>query len=182
MIRHAFIFLACIFFNHFALAHSGGLDGFGCHNKSSDSTYHCHQGLPLLFDKKAFGEDFFNLSLAGKLGGQTEVTFDYEYAKFGNTKLVGSIRVDVVTDDYVIEGGLDKRSSLDSIQQAVFASTIADRKPAVAIYDTDGVWGKYEHRIWVAAKELGVRFIWFKDFEAIDVDPNAADPATGTKL
>ena len=182
MIRHAFIFLACIFFNHFALAHSGGLDGFGCHNKSSDGTYHCHQGLPFLFDKKAFGEDFFNLSLAGKLGGQTEVTFDYEYAKFGNTKLVGSIRVDVVTDEYVIEGGLDKRSSLDSIQQAVFASTIADRKPAVAIYDTDGVWGKYEHRIWVAANELGVRFIWFKDFEVINVDPLTADPGTGTKL
>ena len=165
-----------------AWSHGGGLDSLGCHKKSSDGTYHCHQGLPFLFDKKAFGEDFFNLSLAGKLGGQTEVTFDYEYAKFGNTKLVGSIRVDVVTDDYVIEGGLDKRSSLDSIQQAVFASTIADRKPAVAIYDTDGVWGKYEHRSWFAAKELGVRFIWFKDFEAIDVDPNAADPATGTKL
>jgi len=31
----------------------------------------------------------YHLSLAGKLGGQTEVTFDYEYAKFGNTKLVG---------------------------------------------------------------------------------------------
>ena len=69
------------------------------------------------------------------------VTFDYEYAKFGNTKLVGSIRVDVVTDEYVIEGGLDKRSSLDSIQQAVFASTIADRKPAVAIM-TQTVSGK----------------------------------------
>ena len=165
-----------------AWSHGGGLDSLGCHKRSSDGSYHCHQGLPFLLDKKAFGEDFFNLSLAGKLGGQTEVTFDSEYAKFGNTKLVGSIRVDVVTDDYVIEGGLDKRSSLDSIQQAVFASTIADRKPAVAIYDTDGVWGKYEHRIWVAAKELGVRFIWFKNFEAIDVDPNAADPATGTKL
>ena len=165
-----------------AWSHGGGLDSLGCHKKSSDGTYHCHQGLQFLFDKKAFGEDFFNLSLAGKLGGQTEVSFDYEYAKFGNTKLVGSIRVDVVTDEYVIEGGLDKRSSLDSIQQAVFASTIVDRKPAVAIYDTDGVWGKYEHRIWVAAKELGVRFIWFKDFEVIDVDPLTAEPGAGTKL
>ena len=88
----------------------------------------------------------------------------------------------MVTDEYVIEGGLDKRSSLNSIQQAVFASTIVDRKPAVAIYDTDGVWGKYEHRIWVAAKELGVRFIWFKDFEVIDVDPLTAEPGAGTKL
>lgn len=181
MMHHAFIFLTFIFFNHFAWAHSGELDGFSCHNKSSDGTYHCHQGLPLPFDKKAFGEGFFNPS-AGKLGGQAEMKFDYEDAKFGNTKLVGSIRADVVKDNYVIEGGLDKRSSLDSIQQAVFASNIADRKLAVAVYYKDGVWEKYEHRIWVAAKELGLQFIWFKDFEAFDVDPNAADPATGTKL
>ena len=37
----------------------------------------------------------------------------------------------MVTDEYVIEGGLDKRGSLDGIQQTVFASTIVDRKPAV---------------------------------------------------
>ena len=53
-----------------------------------------------------------------------------------------------MTDEYVIEGGLDKRSSLHSAQQAVFAATLTDKKPAVAIYDNDGQWGKYEHRIW----------------------------------
>ena len=40
------------------------------------------------------------------------------------TSRIASIRIDIVTDQYVIEGGLDKRSSLDSIQQAVFASTL----------------------------------------------------------
>ena len=69
-----------------------------------------------------------------------------------------------------IEGGKDKRSSLDSIQQVVFASILANKKPAVAIYDTDGMWGKYEHRVWAAAKDLGVKFIWFSDGEIRDVE------------
>ena len=51
-----------------------------------------------------------------------------------------------MTNKYVIEGGLDKRSSLDSIQQAVFASTLSSKESAVAVYDTDGFWGKYEQR------------------------------------
>lgn len=73
---------------------------------------------------------------------------------------MASIRIDIVTDKYVIEGGLDKRSSLDSIQQAVFASTLTGKKPAVAIYDTNGSWGKYEHRIYSSAKKLGIKFFW----------------------
>ena len=68
--------------------------------------------------------------LANQLGGFiTEVSFNYNYNLRGASPLVASIRVDVVTDEYVIEGGyLDKRSSLDSIQQAVFASTISGKK------------------------------------------------------
>ena len=67
--------------------------------------------------------------------------------------------MNIFTDEHVIEGGKDKRLSLDSIQQAVFASTKKSKKPALAIYDTDGIWGKYEHRVWVAAKKLDVKFI-----------------------
>ena len=115
-------------------------------------------------------EDFYNMALARKLDGETEVTFEYEYGLKGNTPLTASIRIDIVTDEYVIEGGKDKRSSLDSIQQAVFASTLADKKPAVAIYDTDGRWGKYEHRVWAAAEELGVKFIWFSNGNIIDLE------------
>ena len=66
---------------------------------------------------------------AARRNGETEVTFEYEYGLKGNTPLTASIRIDIVTDEYVIEGGKDKRSSLDSIQQAVFASTLADKKP-----------------------------------------------------
>ena len=63
----------------------------------------------------------------------------------------------------VIEGGLDKRSSLDSVQQALFASTITGKTPTVAIYDTDGIWGKIEHRVFTVAKKAGVKFYWIKD-------------------
>ena len=70
------------------------------------------------------------------------------------------MRIDIETASEVIEGGLDKRSSLDSIQQAIFASTLTGKQPAVAIYDSDGNWGKIEHRIQTVAKSLRVKFYW----------------------
>ena len=30
----------------------------------------------------------------------------------------------------------------------------------MAIYDTNGSWGKYEHRIYSSAKKLGIKFFW----------------------
>jgi hypothetical protein len=145
-----------------ATAHSGGLNSEGCHNNSKTGVYHCHRGsnsssFSTGTIQSVMSEDMFNLILARKLGGKTEVTYEYI---FGQNN-AGSIRVDIVTDEYVIEGGKDTRSSLDSIQQSVFASTVTNKKPAVAIFDTDGVWGKYEHRIWAASNKLGVKFIWF---------------------
>ena len=59
----------------------------------------------------------------------------------------------------VREGGLDKRSSLDSVQQALFASAITEKTPAVVIYDTNGVWGKIEYRVSTAAKIVSVKFL-----------------------
>jgi len=66
-----------------------------------------------------------------------------------------------VAQSALMKQGLDKRSSLDSIQQAVFASTLSGKEPAVAVYDTDGMWGKFEQRIWTVANELGIKFFWF---------------------
>ena len=57
------------------------------------------------------------------------------------------------------EGGLDKRSSLDSVQQALFFASLTGKEPAVVIYDTAGKIGKYEHRIRVICEEAGVTFI-----------------------
>ncbi|MDC0649095.1 hypothetical protein N8Z70_02805 [Candidatus Puniceispirillum sp.] len=68
-----------------------------------------------------------------------------------------------MTDEYVIEEGLNKRSSLDSTQQAVFASTLSGKEPAAAVFDTDGMWGKYEQRIWTVANELGIKLFWFDE-------------------
>ena len=67
--------------------------------------------------------------------------------------------MDCETEDTVYEGGLDKRSSLDSVQQALFAASLTGKHPAVVIYDTDGQIGPYEHRIRVACELAGVRFL-----------------------
>jgi len=155
-----------LFFSSNAFSHGGGLNKQGCHNNRSTEDYHCHRGSNSQSktsnsSSMSFGnEDTFNLRLANHLGGKTEVTYNYDYNINGSTPRVASIRIDIVTDKYVIEGGLDKRSSLDSIQQAVFASTLTGKKPAVAIYDTNGSWGKYEHRIYSSAKQLGIKFFW----------------------
>ena len=173
-IRSFVLVISLVTFPVVAFGHGGGLNALGCHNNKKTGGYHCHQGgsssSSLGSLKPSMNEDFYNMALARKLDGETEVTFEYEYGLKGNTPLTASIRIDIVTDEYVIEGGKDKRSSLDGIQQAVFASTLAEKKPAVAIYDTDGRWGKYEHRVWAAAKELGVKFIWFLDGEIIDLE------------
>ena len=66
--------------------------------------------------------------------------------------------MDCETDGYVTEGGLDRRSSLDSVQQALFFSALTGKAPAVVIYDTDTRLGRYEHRIRVACREAGVLF------------------------
>ena len=160
------IILICTMPNN-AFSHGGGLNKQGCHNNRSTGDYHCHRGsssnknTTSKSGSMSFGnEDFYNLRLANHLGGRTEVTYNYDYNISGSAPRIASIRIDIVTDEYVIEGGLDKRSSLDSIQQAVFASTLTGKKPAVAIYDTNGSWGKYEHRIYSSAKKLGIKFFW----------------------
>ena len=57
------------------------------------------------------------------------------------------------------EGGLDKRSSLDSVQQALFFAYVTGKEPAVVIYDADGKVGPYEYRIQVACEMAGVQYI-----------------------
>ena len=79
----------------------------------------------------------------------------HEYTYLAGTSY---IRVDCETEDTVYEGGLDKRSSLDSVQQALFAASLTGKKPAVVIYNTDGKIGRYEHRIKVACERAGVAF------------------------
>ena len=55
----------------------------------------------------------------------------------------------------VYDGGLDKRSSLDSLQQALFFSVLTGKQPEVVIYDTDGQEGQFEYRIRTACQKAG---------------------------
>lgn len=68
------------------------------------------------------------------------------------------IRVDCVTDTAVIEVGLDKRSSLDSVQQALFAAHLTGKAPQVILIDTDGREGPFELRVKIAAGAAGVAY------------------------
>ena len=56
----------------------------------------------------------------------------------------------------------DKRSSLDSLQQALFFSVLTGKRPTVVIYDTDGQEGRFEYRIRTACQKAGVRYEVFR--------------------
>ncbi len=98
-------------------------------------------------------EAALNKALADKIGGRTEVRHYYFVAGRRH-----HVRVDIETDSHVIEGGLDKRSSLDSVQQATFAAQLSGKRPRVIIYDRDGKEGPFEYRIRIAAQALGIDF------------------------
>ena len=162
------IMFSCLplFFNFEVFAHGGGLNKEGCHNNRQTGDYHCHRGgasnkKPRTTSVKPSGsEAYFNDLFATALSGRREVRLNYVVPENG---LTGFVIIDIETAEMVIEGGLDKRSSLDGVQQALFASTITGKLPAVAIYDTDGVWGKIEHRIHTAAKAANVKFFWISN-------------------
>ena len=98
-------------------------------------------------------EDAYNTSFCTSMGGEKEARHDYTYPTGTN-----SVRVDCETADTVYKGGLDRRSSLDSVQQALFFAHLTGKKPAVVIYNTDGKIGRYEHQIKVACERAGVTF------------------------
>ncbi|WP_235855870.1 hypothetical protein [Mesobaculum littorinae] len=97
---------------------------------------------------------FAALFCAALAGGETEVAHVYHAAGAPHR-----IRVDCETPDAVIEVGLDKRSSLDSVQQALFAAALTGKTPVVAIVDTDATEGPYELRIRTAAAMAGVEYL-----------------------
>ena len=103
-------------------------------------------------------EDYYNRAFCKFVGGKTETRHSYKYSNRS-----GFIKIDCETYDTVYEGGLDKRSSLDNIQQALFASYLTGKQPAVVIYDTDGKVGRYEHRIETAAQMASINYIWIQE-------------------
>ena len=156
------VFLSPLIPSRPALAHGGGLNAEGCHTQKSTGDYHCHKNAGAK-NGSELDENAFNNALAKRLGGTNEKALSYHFKDSFDKASIGTVRIDIETASEVIEGGLDKRSSLDSIQQAIFASTLTGKKPAVAIYDSDGNWGKIEHRIYTVAKSVGVNFYWVSE-------------------
>ena len=154
MMRSFIIF--ALFVANPAFAHGGRTNSDGCHTQSSTGEYHCHRRTGAVSGKAKQikkDENYFNALLARSLGAKSETKYNYRWDNGSSF-----VRVDVETEEFVIEGGLDKRSSLDSLQQALFAAMLSGKKPAIVIYDTDGVEGKFEFRIRQAARKAGVTY------------------------
>ena len=93
------------------------------------------------------------------LGGEPEVSHGYSVGYD-----LHRIRVDCETETAVIEMGLDKRSSLDSVQQAIFAGSLTGKTPVVILFDTDGQEGPYEMRVRTVSDLAGVDYlVWDAD-------------------
>ena len=144
-------------------AHPGSTDAEGCH--AGKLPQHCHagtrsgqlaQGNPSA-PRTIASEDDYNRWLCTLVNGETATRHGYTSA--GGR---GYVEVDCETGTMVYEGGLDKRSSLDSVQQALFFSHVTGKQPAVVMYDTDGREGRYEYRIRVACRKAGVRYEVFR--------------------
>ena len=103
----------------------------------------------------------YSAILCGMLfGGETEVSHAYAVGYD-----LYRIRTDCETADEVFEVGLDKRSSLDSVQQALFAAELTGKTPVVVLVDTDGREGRFELRIRRAAARAGVEYrVYSKSF------------------
>ena len=95
----------------------------------------------------------FNRQFCQSVGGQTEIRHYYTWSG-GRSHIMA----DCETPTHVYEGGMDKRSSLDSLQQALFAAHLTGKRPAVVIYDTDRQEGRFEYRIKTACHQAGVRY------------------------
>ena len=75
------------------------------------------------------------------------------------------VRVDCETDTHVIEVGLDKRSSMDSVHQAIFAASLTGKSPMVLMIDTDGREDRYEFQVRTVAQASGVDYrVYDEDF------------------
>ncbi|UMA63788.1 hypothetical protein LVO79_12185 [Roseivivax marinus] len=95
------------------------------------------------------------LLLCGLLaGGDTEVSHDFD--NLGGRR---GIRVDCETETHVIEVGLDKTSSRDSLHQALFAAELTGKIPLVVLIDRDGEEGRTEYEMRRIAERAGVGYV-----------------------
>ena len=112
-------------------------------------------------------ESAFNQLFCDEVGGEQETRHNYTYSEGQASYVV----VDCETPTMVWEGGLDRRSSLDSVQQALFFSAITGKKPGVVIYDTDNELGPIEYQIRIAAELAGVQYVSYDWQEGLEEAP-----------
>ena len=147
---HYFFFLISLFINFFTYAHEGTLNEKGCHADTSSENHHCHDALVLMKDEvKKHNENYYNDLYAKFIQGVRESVYEYEK---------GIIKIDIETPTEVIEGGLDKRSSIDSVHQVIFASILSGKKPVVVIYDTNNIIDPIEYQLSKICKKLGIEY------------------------
>ena len=174
-ILRALIWLVCaslLLTTNFVQGHPGRTDTEGCH--AGTQPRHCHGSTKSDQPTQRYpdsptgesgqssphstaSEDEYNHRFCATVNGETETRHGYTYAG-GRSYVV----VDCETSTMVYEGGLDKRSSLDSLQQAIFFSYVTGKRPAVVIYDTDGQEGRFEFRIRTACQKAGVHYQVFR--------------------
>ena len=153
-------------------AHPGRTDAEGCHagklprhchgdpssNRSSQADRDTSTKEPGRSSaRKSPSENEYNHRFCAAVGGMTETRHTYTYDSGSSY-----VKVDCETSTTVYEGGLDKRSSLDSLQQALFFSHLTGKTPAVVLYDTDGREGRFEYRIRTACQKAGVHYEVFR--------------------
>ena len=114
----------------------------------------------------------FNAKFCAEVGGEQENRHDYTYGA-GKT---GYVLVDCETDMMVWEGGLDRRSSLDSVQQALFFAALTGKQSGIVIYDTDSEQGQYEFQIRLAADLAGVEYVSYYWREGLEEEAEIEVP------
>lgn len=89
------------------------------------------------------------------LGGEAEARHYYPVVDRTH-----HIRVDCETDTHVVEVGFDdKRSSQDSLHQALFAAEMSGKLPMIVIIDTNGIEENVQYQVETVARAVGVSYL-----------------------
>lgn len=113
----------------------------------------CYSACPVTLSNSLSEEDC-NDAFCASVGGRTETRRNCRPGQVS-----GHVKADCETDNQVYEGGLEKRSSLDSVPQALFFSVLSGKEPVAVICNTAGESGKIEDRINLACGAAGVKFL-----------------------
>ncbi len=107
-----------------------------------------------------FEADLIPIICALLLGGTPEYRVAYDINEGQH-----SVRMDCLTSEHAIEIGLDdRRSSYDSVHQAIFYAHLTERAPMVIMIDTNGVEDNAEFQVRTVAQALDV------DYRSYDLD------------